>query len=125
MDLEEGRVVNEKERAAEPRRRKPSGPTPTSRTLEWCRKNGWMASVVEKWVPKARIRQDLFDCIDIVACTPGGIVGIQTTSASNHAARRTKAQASEKMAAWCRSGGKFWVVSWGGLEMRKEEVHCG
>ena len=44
--------------------------TPTQRTLAECRRRGWTAAVVEKWNPHARIRQDLFGCIDILAVTP-------------------------------------------------------
>jgi hypothetical protein len=45
--------------------------SPTQRTLAECRKRGWVCQVVEKWNPHARIRQDLFGCIDIVALVPG------------------------------------------------------
>ena len=34
--------------------------SPTQRSLQHCRKNGWIAGVVEKWNQYARIRQDLF-----------------------------------------------------------------
>lgn len=44
--------------------------SPTQRTLAECRKRGYTAQVVEKWNPHARIRQDLFGVIDIVAITP-------------------------------------------------------
>jgi hypothetical protein len=81
-----------------------------------------VAAVTEHWNPFAKVRQDLFDCIDVVALTKEGIVGIQTTSSANHSARRTKALGSAKISAWCASGGLFWVVSWDGPTVRVEPV---
>ena len=86
--------------------------TPTQRTLAECRKRGWIAQVVERWNPHARIRQDLFGCIDIVALTPEGILGIQACAGSSHAARMTKALGEERMHRWRIAGGKFQVWSW-------------
>lgn len=86
--------------------------TPTQRTLAECRKRGWTAAVVEKWNPHARIRQDLFGCIDILALTPSGVLGIQACAGSSHAARRTKALAEPRLATWLRSGCTFAVWSW-------------
>jgi hypothetical protein len=58
--------------------------------------------VVEKWVPQARRRIDLFGAIDLVAITDDGILGIQVTSGSNHAARRVKAEGLEAIDEWRR-----------------------
>lgn len=50
-----------------------------------------MAQVVEKWNPYARVRQDLFGAIDIVAIKPGLMtLGVQTTTAGNMSARVQK-----------------------------------
>jgi hypothetical protein len=89
-----------------------SSKSPTARTLERARKLGYTIQVVERWNPHAKIRQDLFGCIDLVAITPSGIVGIQACAASSHAARRTKALLEPRLAAWCRAGGHFEVWSW-------------
>jgi hypothetical protein len=45
--------------------------TPTQRALAECKKRGWQAQVVEKWIPHTRRRLDLFGVIDIVALIPG------------------------------------------------------
>jgi hypothetical protein len=76
--------------------------SPTQRALAECRKRGWTAQVVERWVPQARRRVDLFGCIDVVAITDEGILGIQVTSGSNHAARRTKALELDSIREWMR-----------------------
>jgi hypothetical protein len=54
---------------------------------------GWVAGVVEKWNPHAKIRHDLWGWCDIVALCPKGeqcLIFIQVTSGSNHAARVAK-----------------------------------
>ncbi len=72
--------------------------SPTSRALEECRKRGWLAEVVEKWIPQTKQRKDLFGFVDIVALDPDGrTIGIQATSGANHAARVTKIQESPKI----------------------------
>lgn len=89
--------------------------SPTSRTLECLRKNGWLAQVVEKWVPQCRRRIDLFGFIDIVAIHPDrGILGVQATSTSNFASRITKAktECKDRLSWWLRTGGRFAVCGW-------------
>ena len=86
--------------------------SPTQRTLAECRKRGWTAQVVERWNPHARIRQDLFGCIDIVALTDTGILGIQACAGASHAARMAKCRAEPRMWEWFYSGGHFEVWSW-------------
>ena len=85
--------------------------SPTQRTLAHCRKAQWTAQVVEKWNPHARIRQDLFGCIDIVVLH-GGILGIQACAGSSHSARTKKALAEPRLKTWVLSGGMFEVWSW-------------
>jgi hypothetical protein len=87
--------------------------SPTSRTLERLRSDGWTAQVVEKWNPHARIRQDLFNVIDIVAIKAGHkILGVQACAGASHAARRTKSLAEPKLFTWLAAGGTFEIWSW-------------
>jgi len=69
--------------------------------------------VVERWNPYARVRHDLFGCIDIVVLDggPGGPLGVQVTSGSNVSARVAKALAEPRIAAWIASPARFEV--WG------------
>ena len=64
--------------------------------------------------PYARIRQDLFACIDIVAMDPGThtLWGIQVTSGSNHAARRAKARQIPALTLWLSCGARFAIWSY-------------
>jgi hypothetical protein len=65
--------------------------SPTSRALQQLRKDGWLPAVVEKWNPGARVRQDLFGFIDIVAIgNQTGVLGIQVTTTAHMAERYTK-----------------------------------
>lgn len=116
------------EPAPDTARRKRSATSPTKRTLDECRKRGWIAQVVERWNPHARIRQDLFGVIDLVAIvptldagaagaarSPGAILGIQATSGNTggaHAARRAKILAEPRARAWVAAGGRLELWSW-------------
>ncbi len=97
--------------------------SPTARTLQFLRSTGITCQVVEKWNPHARVRQDLFGAIDIIALINKSIVGIQATSASNHSARARKASDEPRVWEWIACGGQFVVWSWGkkgGVGKRKE-----
>jgi hypothetical protein len=102
--------------ARKPKRKKST--SPTARTLAECRKRGLIAQVVEKWNPHARIRQDLFGVIDLLAILPpsnlgpGSILGIQACAGGDHATRRDKILAEPRAAAWIRSGGRLELWSW-------------
>ena len=101
--------------------------SPTARTLDECRRLGWEAGVVECHNTFSNKKRDLFGCIDVVALTgemtltpyndymvvmDGAILGIQATSASNHAARVTKAKAEPRLKLWLEAGGRMEVWSW-------------
>jgi hypothetical protein len=52
--------------------------SPTQRTREWLKSRGYRSGIVEKWNQFAKVRQDLYGCIDIVASKPGEpVTGIQ------------------------------------------------
>lgn len=63
----------------------------------------------------AKIRQDLFGFIDIVAIKEGeaGVFGIQATSDSNISARVHKSEANPLLKVWLSGGNKFQVWGWG------------
>lgn len=86
--------------------------TPTQRTLKLFRDRGYTCAVTERWNPFAKIRQDLFTFIDVLALGNGQMIGIQTTSASNHAKRREKILATPEARDWIAAGGEVLIVSW-------------
>jgi hypothetical protein len=61
--------------------------SPTQLTLRKLRNDGWTAEVVERWNPHARVRNDLWGFVDVLAIKGDVTLGVQTTSASNVAAR--------------------------------------
>lgn len=89
--------------------------SPTARSLDWLRKNGYTAQVVEKWNAFAKIRIDLFGIIDIVAIKDGepGVLGIQSTSADNISSRLEKCLASPVLQLWRKTGNRMRIHGWG------------
>ena len=87
--------------------------SPTSRTLDWLRKQGLEADVVERWIPRAFIRKDLFGIIDIVSAGQGlPIAGWQATATGCLSARVKKAMAEPRLIEWLKSGGRFYCIGW-------------
>jgi len=71
--------------------------------------------VVERWLPKTKIRVDLFGFGDIIALDgkPGALL-IQATSTDNAARRVTKirTECADRAAAWLRAGNRVEVWGW-------------
>jgi len=94
--------------------------SPTQRTLEECKRLGWLAGVVERWQQQSRRRIDLFGFVDVVAIenpnyvNPPRFIAIQATSGSNVAARVRKIneECREAADAWRAAGGVIEVWGW-------------
>lgn len=86
--------------------------TPTQRSLAYLRAQGWQVAVVERWNPHARIRQDLFGVLDLLAVRDGQTLGVQTTSGSNVAARARKIAEAEQVPALRKAGWLLHVHGW-------------
>ena len=71
-----------------------------------------MVAVVEKWNPHAKIRQDLFGFVDLLAIRPGETLAVQTTSLSNMSQRVTKISESETAPKVREAGWKIEVHGW-------------
>ncbi|HEX4050501.1 MAG TPA: hypothetical protein VHY19_06465 [Steroidobacteraceae bacterium] len=85
--------------------------SPTQRSLAVMRERGYLAAVVERWNVHARVRQDLFGIIDVVA-VGDDIVGVQATSASNVSKRVAKITDSEALPILRRAGVRIVVHGW-------------
>lgn len=93
--------------------------SPTQRTLQNLRSRGYFVEVVERWNPHAKIRQDLFKWVDLVAVKAGEpILGVQTTSGPNASARIQKAQGNPALSHWLRAGGRLAVFAWAAHKRR-------
>src|SRR5208282_1305404 len=88
--------------------------TPTARSLALLRRSGYVADVVERWIPGANVRRDLFGCIDVLAVRPAAraILAVQATTSDHLAHRLDKARKLPALAAWLRAGGAFEVWGW-------------
>jgi len=66
--------------------------SPSQRTLNYLRKQGWPhVEVVEKWIPQAKRRKDLFGFCDVLAVHPEwGHLYVQVTTGANVNARLYK-----------------------------------
>ena len=69
--------------------------SPTQLSLKKLKEDGYLVAITEHWNPFARIRQDLFGFIDLLAIKDGQVLAIQTTSKSNMNARVKKIGDSE------------------------------
>ncbi len=86
--------------------------SPTELTLKLLRAEGWTVAVVEKWNPHARIRQDLFGFIDLLAIRDGETLAVQATSYTNISARVKKIAEIETIDAVRKAGWTVWVIGW-------------
>ena len=90
--------------------------SPTSRSLQYARNkmNFLQIGVVERWIPGANIRKDLWGIVDLVGITPDfKFMFIQATADSGHAARRKKSIESGVIEQINAAGGQFEIWSWG------------
>ena len=55
--------------------------TPTQRSLEYLREQGYLCEVVEKWNSFTKTRKDLWGWCDILAIREGEILAVQVTAA--------------------------------------------
>lgn len=87
--------------------------TPTQLSLRYLRAQGYLADVVERWIPGANIRRDLFGIADICAVADGKPnLLVQTTSRSNMAARVKKITEHENVDILRKAGLRILVHGW-------------
>jgi hypothetical protein len=64
--------------------------SPIQRTLAWLRDHGYEATKTEHFNWHAKVRQDLFGFIDVLAVDGNHLLAIQSSDGSHHAAHRQK-----------------------------------
>ena len=82
--------------------------TPTQRSLAYLRDEGYLVAIVEHWNPFARIRQDLFGFIDLLAIRRDETLAVQVT-ASGVSSRIKKIEASPHLDRVREAGWKIHV----------------
>lgn len=84
--------------------------------MKYLRDQGHIAEVAEHRVPRINITRDLFGFVDIAVLDgKPGVLGVQTTTMSNHAARVGKIQSDElarAVNAWLLAGNRIVVHGW-------------
>lgn len=100
--------------------------SPTQRSLKHLREQGYRVAIVEKWNPHARIRQDLFGFIDLLAIRGPETLAVQSTSRSNVAARVAKINDAEALYDVRKAGWRIVVQGWGKLKAgwTLKEIDC-
>ena len=86
--------------------------SPTQLSLKELRKTCDAVQVVEKWNPHARIRQDLFGFVDILALQGTETLAIQSTSWANVGARAKKIAESPLVGAVRDAGWRILIHGW-------------
>jgi len=86
----------------------------THKTMEALRKRGHRVGLVERYNQFSRKRTDLFGFIDAIAIQKDEIIGIQSTSGTNHSGHRKKIleERADEARAWIIAGGKIELWSW-------------
>ena len=85
--------------------------SPTQRSLEYLRDQGYLCAIVEHWNPFARIRQDLWGWADILAIRKDEVLAVQVT-ASAVSDRIKKIEASETLPKVRDAGIRIEVHGW-------------
>jgi len=105
--------------------------SPTERSLNYLRKQGYTVAVVERWNPHIKIRQDLFGFVDLLAIRRGETLAVQTTTGDHLADRIAKLDDPKvlaKVAAVREAGWKIHMHGWrksarsGHWELREVDV---
>lgn len=95
--------------------------SPTQRSLAEMRKRGYLADVVERWLPRANVRKDLYGFIDVlcIVADPSSelfakerVIGVQATSWSNVSSRVRKIAEHPNVDAVRKAGIRLLVHGW-------------
>jgi len=92
--------------------------SPTQRTLKLLREEGYLAEVVERWIPGANIRKDLFGWVDILAIKGAETLAVQCTSYSGVSERLKKIRDSDTLDAVRAAGWSIQVHGWRKVKSR-------
>ncbi len=97
--------------------------SPSALTAELLKADGWIVWTVERWIPGARIRVDLFGILDQIAIRDGEVLGLQPTSWSNVGARVKKIADAEHIGEVRKLGWTLLVYGWKWCPKTKQWLH--
>jgi len=87
-------------------------PTPTQRSLALLRREGFVAAVVERRLPRCFVIVDAFGLFDLLAVRIDVRGGVQATGGTNHAGRVRKLLGNATLSTWLAAGNRAEVWSW-------------
>jgi hypothetical protein len=96
--------------------------SPTQRTLKVLKEQGFNYDIVERFKQHAGpfgIRQDFLGIIDLIAITPGRIIGVQCCGQSGFAAHDRTISDSEMSLEWLKAGGELELWAWRKLKKKR------
>ena len=96
--------------------------SPTQLTLKLMRERGYTCEITERWNAFTKTRHDLFNFIDVLCIREGEVVGVQTTSRGNIAARRKKIRELETFPVVLGAGIKVCIQGWSKNKSNRWEV---
>ena len=88
--------------------------SPTALTLRRLRQEGYLATTVERWIPRIEKKVDLFHLGDVLGIHPSDkmVLMVQSTTAGHMADRLKRCRARPELRDWLRSGCLFEVHGW-------------
>ena len=91
------------------------GKSPTQRTLEWYKNQGYVCGKVELWIPGTKITRDLYGFADLEVFGYGEVVLVQCTTWPNFSSRNKKILANENAKKWIMNNKtcSIHLVAWG------------
>ena len=98
-----------------------AGKSPTQRTLEYIREQGYTCGIVERFLcyaGKFGKRVDLFGIIDIIAIKEHEMLGVQSCGQafSEHDKKILESESSKE---WLQAGGKLTLIGWRKLKVKR------
>lgn len=93
--------------------------SPTQRTLKKLKDEGYVAAIVERWNPFARIRQDLYCFVDVLGLKDGETLAVQTTTQAHQAERIKKIKAHPNYKVLKKASWTIHVHGWRKLKKGK------
>jgi hypothetical protein len=102
-----------------------AGISPTSRTLNYLREQGWIADKVEQFNPyagKFGQRKDMFGFGDIVAMGENSIIAVQSCGQtfSEHNRKITEDEnVAPKALRWIECGGRLILIGWRKVKLKR------
>jgi hypothetical protein len=85
-----------------------------ARTMAWLRDKGYTVAKVERWNQFARIRQDLFGFIDILAIRTDrtGVLAVQTTTKPFLDDHSQLIKSLANVRTWLEGDNRIWLLGW-------------